>query len=481
MISVAELMIRSRVGFGTSGARGLVVDLSPPVCYVYTRGFLQYLASHCHFSPWTAVAIAGDLRPSTPAIMAAIAAAVEDAGYRPINCGFLPSPAVASFGIANGIPSLMVTGSHIPDDRNGVKFNTPAGEILKADEAGIQAQTVEVPDTVRTDALPAIDGCGRADYVRRYLDFFPADALAGMRVAVYEHSGVARDILAEVLTELGAEVIRLGRSEVFIPVDTEAIRDKDVALARDWAAHYGFDAIVSTDGDADRPLLGTASGAWLRGDVLCVLCARALGIAALATPVTSNTVVERSAWFERVERTRIGSPYVIEAMQRLLADGCRSVAGYEANGGFLLATDLLSEGCHLAALPTRDALLPILTLLIETRRTGLSLAALTDQLPARHTASDRLKNFPAERARALIETLTRGGASAIDPLFGEYCGALASTDTTDGLRMSFANGEIVHLRPSGNAPEFRCYTEAADEGRAKELNATCLASLSSMS
>jgi len=37
------------------------------------------------------------------------------------------------------------------------------------------------------------------------------------------------------------------------------------------------------------------------------------------------------------------------------------------------------------------------------------------------------------------------------------------------VRVSFSNGEILHLRPSGNAPEFRCYTEAATPERAVEL------------
>jgi phosphomannomutase len=47
-------------------------------------------------------------------------------------------------------------------------------------------------------------------------------------------------------------------------------------------------------------------------------------------------------------------------------------------------------------------------------------------------------------------------------------------DATDGLRITFANQEIVHLRPSGNAPEFRCYTEADSEERAMEINRICL-------
>ena len=42
-------------------------------------------------------------------------------------------------------------------------------------------------------------------------------------------------------------------------------------------------------------------------------------------------------------------------------------------------------------------------------------------------------------------------------------------DTTDGLRITANNDEIVHLRPSGNAPEFRVYVETASERRSAEL------------
>jgi phosphomannomutase len=286
---------------------------------------------------------------------------------------------------------------------------------------------------------------------------------------------VARDLLAELLAALGAGVIHLGRSDTFMPVDTEAIRSEDIELARAWARDPGFDAIVSTDGDADRPLIGTEAGEWLRGDVVGVLCAQALGIEALATPVSSNTVVEACGHFAAVERTRIGSPYVIAGMQALQAAGHARIAGYEANGGFLLETPVEREGRILTPLPTRDALLPILALLVQARGEGVPLGDLPARLPPRYTASDRLKNFPTEQSRALLEGLQAGGAAAMERLFGDLCGQVVAIDTTDGLRMGFANGEIIHLRPSGNAPEFRCYNEAAREARALELNRACLA------
>ncbi|MHC4132763.1 MAG: phosphomannomutase, partial [Planctomycetota bacterium] len=112
-IILQDLMISSGVKFGTSGARGLADDMTDFVCYVYTRGFLQYLEYTGELKKGsTEVAIAGDLRPSTDRIMQAVRRATDDMGYTPVNCGKIPSPAVALYGIANNIPSIMVTGSH---------------------------------------------------------------------------------------------------------------------------------------------------------------------------------------------------------------------------------------------------------------------------------------------------------------------------------------------------------------------------------
>jgi phosphomannomutase len=284
---------------------------------------------------------------------------------------------------------------------------------------------------------------------------------------------VARTAFEEVLAGLGAEVVPLGRAERFVPVDTEAIRPEDVALARRWAAEVGFDAIVSADGDGDRPLVGDERGNWLRGDVVGVLTARYLGADTVVTPVSSNTALERCGWFTATVRTRIGSPFVIAGMQQ--ADG-RCVVGYEANGGFLTQSAVERDGRRLAALPTRDALIVVLAVLGLAAEQGVALSALGALLPPRFSASDRLKGFPTARAEERIEALAGGGAPALEAAFPGL-GAATAVDRTDGLRVTFAGGDIVHLRPSGNAPELRCYVEAETESRAAALLARCLADL----
>lgn len=482
-------MQTSGVGFGTSGARGLVAAMSDEVCYAYTLAFLQHLRESNQLSGAARVALAGDMRDSTGRILEAVASAVAQFGLQPEYCGRIPSPAVASYGMAEGIPSLMVTGSHIPDDRNGIKFNTAKGEILKHDEMGIRAQQVTLPEHLfdteglfaaqRAPQLPAYDDSAFRAYVQRYVNFFPPRCLAATRIGLYQHSSVARQVFAEILDALGAQVIKLGFSERFIPVDTEAIRPEDVELAAQWSAEHSLDALISADGDADRPLISDEHGQWLRGDVAGILCARYLGAEVVVTPVSSNTAVERCGWFKKVLRTRIGSPFVVASMQEALFGPKATVVGYEANGGFLTGSDITLEGRTLTALPTRDAMLVPLAILALAAKQRCRVSELVDILPPRFTASNRVEHFPTQLSRAKLAELRGGDAlqdkRAIESVFHELFGEVASLDDTDGLRITFKNGEVVHLRPSGNAPEFRCYNEADSPQRAAEMNTRCMA------
>jgi phosphomannomutase len=461
--------------FGTSGLRGLVSDMTDPVCGAYAAAFVEHVARSGRRAE--AVLIGRDLRPSSPRIAAACAEAARRAGAAAMDCGVLPTPALALESAARGLPAIMITGSHIPFDRNGVKFYRDDGsEITKADEAGILA-ALGSPSRGAVPA-PVADGVdARRRYVARALDFFPADLLADWRVGVWQHSAAGRDVVVEILDGLGAETVPLGRSDAFVPIDTEAVSEEDAARARDWTREHALDALVTTDGDGDRPLIADETGAWMRGDVLGVLTAAALGADAVATPVSSNTALELSGRFDRVIRTRIGSPYVIEAMAQLTRDGARLPVGYEANGGFLLGAEAEGRsGRRLAPLPTRDAMLPMLAVLEDAARRRAPLSALLADLPARFTASDRLREVPAERSGPFLEVLRDDPAARAAFVAAAFDGAaILGVDATDGVRMTLAGGGIAHLRASGNAPELRCYAEAESQGRAREIVACALA------
>lgn len=473
-ISIEEIQRTRGVKFGTSGARGLVVDMSDEVCYAYASAFLGAIEARTG-----KIALAMDLRPSSPGITAACAAAVQHAGMDVDFCGAVPTPALAYHAQTNHVPGIMVTGSHIPFDRNGIKFYRVDGEITKADEAKISTALVEMPSSGATTSLPEANHRAYDAYVARYVDFFAPQCLAGMRIAFYEHSSLARDVLRTILERLGAEVVSLGRTDEFVPIDTEAVSLADIEQARRWAKEHRFDAIVSTDGDADRPLVGDENGAWFRGDVVGILSAQYLRAKGVVTTVSSNTAVETCGAFVRVARTRIGSPYVIEGIEQLLGAGLAQVVGFEPNGGFLVGSAIERDGRTLAPLMTRDAVLPILCVLMMAREKRVKVSELPGSLPARFTASDRIQSFPTELSRKLIEGFAES-YDAFEKVFGDICGAPAAQDQTDGLRVTLKSGEIVHLRPSGNAPELRCYAEAGSQDRAEYLVEECLARLKTL-
>jgi phosphomannomutase len=443
--------------FGTSGLRGLVVELTPALVADHIRAFI----AACPMG--TGLFVGRDLRDSSPLLADIVIAAARGEGVDVTDCGAVPTPALALAAMGAGAAAVMLTGSHIPADRNGLKFYLPGGEITKADEAAILA-ALGRPARGGQGAL-RLNARAGADWVARYVVAFGAGALAGLRIGVWSHSAVSRDLLADTLRGLGAVVVEVGRSDSFIPVDTEAVPDWARTQIAGWVAAQGLDALVSTDGDGDRPLVADATGAVVPGDILGQITARVVGAEVVVTPVSSNTGVEASGHFAQVIRTKIGSPYVIAGM----AVGGR-VVGYEANGGFLLGFDAMLAG-PLARLATRDSLLPILAPLVAARETGL--AALVAGEPPRFTAADRIEDVPTDRSAAVLAGWIAGPA-ALAELLAEVGEVLAAQDLTDGLRVTCTSGRVLHLRPSGNAPEFRVYVEAGSTAAAQSMLARAL-------
>ena len=435
--------------FGTSGLRGLAVELTDDLCARYAAAFCGLHVNDGRLF------VGQDKRDSSPRIAAAVARGAASAGLSVVDCGILPTPAMAGAALEAGTISIMVTGSHIPADRNGLKFYTSTGEFTKADEAPLADAVGTIQ--LATDASPIIERTSRpaGAYVSRYIKGLGKGALAGKKVGIWLHSSAASDVLPEVLSGMGAEVVPLGASPTFVPVDTEAVDAETRAMLSDWVQKHRLDAIVSTDGDADRPLLIDDRGAVVPGDILGPITAGWLGAETVVTTVSANSMVELSGAFETVKRTKIGSPFVIAEMERAMIQDGSKVAGYEPNGGFLLGWHV--AGRHdLPTLMTRDAFLPLLSLLAASAEAGSPISTLVDAMPARRTATDRLQDVPREASLAIVAAILGGDMSVLP----DGLGPCVDVDETDGVRLTFEGGTIVHIRPSGNAPELRCYVEA---------------------
>nr|UPO64964.1 phosphomannomutase [Vibrio fluvialis] len=460
----SDILKNSGVAFGTSGARGLVSDFTEDVCSAFVHAFIQVMSKQFSFDR---VAIAIDNRPSSPRIAQYCVKVLNEIGIDSTYFGVIPTPALAYMSMRDSIPSIMITGSHIPFDRNGIKFYRPDGEITKLDEESIINSDSEISEESTLLSLPDLvksDSAG-LEYIRRYTSLFGNDLLSGKRIGIYEHSSAGRDLYEELFSSFGATIISLGRSDDFVPIDTEAVSDDDKAKAIEWSHQYNLDAIFSTDGDGDRPLLADENGHWLRGDILGLLCSQALNVNALAVPVSCNSVIDHWHGFDSVIRTKIGSPYVIEELVKL-AKSYRVVAGFEANGGYLLGSDVDINGNILNALPTRDAILPVLMVLVYSGENGIS--SLVNKLPSRVTYSDRIQNFPNENSQQILKFVVENPLIFLEKLgFSQV--VIESIDMTDGVRLLMSNKDVIHLRPSGNAPELRCYSESDSLSQAKYI------------
>ncbi|MGH7826340.1 MAG: phosphomannomutase [Candidatus Binatia bacterium] len=532
------------LAFGTSGLRGLVKDITDLEAYINVKAALRYLLSIGDIHAGSGVVIAGDLRPSTDRIMRACAQAIVDSNCQVENAGKIPTPALISHAISTGRAGVMVTGSHIPFDRNGIKINKSVGEILKSDEPGItrEVERVRFEEYGRTATTSAFDASGTLKrspelpplaraaeeaYVRRYLRSFTCGGLSDLRVLVYQHSAVGRDILPRILRELGAEVVTAGRSETFVSIDTENITDEqldrleELAVAAE-ASGRPLHAIVSTDGDSDRPLVTAVLPAaavhpggrrvrFLPGDLLGIVVAEYLRADAAAVPISANDAVERRMDEHGVflQKTKIGSPYVVSALDELRrAKTHARIVGWEANGGFLTGSDIKFAAGTMLALPTRDSTLPILANLFAATNQGISLSVLWDRLPARFGRAGLIDDLPVAVSQAILANLIPAGdtievefdgagrvidrsrADAMPTPLAEpatadwrqrkatlmrfFTPALGFDDIVrinvlDGVRIYFNSGDVAHIRPSGNAPQLRIYANSDSQTRADEI------------
>ena len=536
--------------FGTSGRRGLVVHLTQLEIYINAFAELQYLQS---LPPSEGGIVCGDdlyfaydLRPSSTEyvpeecgrgeLAQAVTRAIHDAGMKPVNLGAVPTPALAYLAFSRGKGSIMVTGSHIPFDRNGYKTNTSCGELLKEQEEPIGRAVERVRQALYNqpfassafDAdgrfksghaeLPAPVDDARAAYAQRYSGFFAGQSLNGMRLLFYQHSAVGRDLVPDILRQLGAEVILTGRSDSFVPIDTENIDAAQLAviqsLVDEAAAKHGhIDAVVSTDGDSDRPLLlgvdrSTNKVRFFGGDLLGMVVAEYLNADAVVVPISCNDAIDQSNLGPVLEpKTRIGSPYVIAGMEHARSKGRRAICGWEANGGFLTGSSIERNGKVLDALPTRDAVLPLLAVLFSAHEQSLSLADLFNRLPPRFSRAALLKRFPRRTGLTIVERFSPADPAVHDvhfksdriTLLDAYgrelsgrsglanqadgirrqlshffkaaagFGAITQLNYTDGVRVTFENGDVAHLRPSGNADELRIYAVSDSQSRAEEI------------
>jgi phosphomannomutase/phosphoglucomutase len=251
--------------------RGIVgEDIDEESYYLIGKGFGTYLRR----KGLSTIALGGDARLTTPALMSALAKGALETGCDVTDIGIVATP-VLYFSIwkmkTDG--GAMVTASHNPSQYNGCKLNLGLGSVY-AEELQKVLGIIQAGDFIS----------GEGKYVKdtsvndEYIDYITANIHLErpVKVIVDGGNGMGGPYLPEILDRLGCEIIEMycepdGTFPNHHPDPTIA---KNVAdLARGVVAAE-YELGIGLDGDADRIGVVDEKGKMLFGDQILNILAR---------------------------------------------------------------------------------------------------------------------------------------------------------------------------------------------------------------
>ena len=432
----------SRKLFGTDGIRGTAnkdpmtaetaLRVGMAAGRLFTRGDYRHR-----------VVIGKDTRLSGYMLEPALTAGFISVGMDVVLLGPMPTPAVAMLTRSMRADlGVMISASHNPFADNGIKLFGPDGyKLSDADELAIEERLESQPEL----APPEMIGrAKRIDDARgRYIHFakstFPERLrLDGLKVVVDCANGAAYHVAPEALWELGAEVIPLGVAPNGTNINHQC-GSTHPSVLQETVVASGADIGLALDGDADRLIVVDETGKVIDGDQLMALIAlhqqqkgELRGGAVVAT-VMSNLGLERKLEQAglRLERTKVGDRYVLEAMRAM---GC-NVGGEQS--GHIILTDHATTGDGLVA--------------------GLQiLAALVD---GKRPASELLSQF--EPVPQLLRNVRFSGGAPLEAASVKQCIADAEAELN-------GKGRLV-IRKSGTEPLIRVMAEGDDEAQVEAV------------
>ncbi|RLE29772.1 phosphoglucosamine mutase, partial [Candidatus Acetothermia bacterium] len=239
--------------FGTDGVRGVAgEELTCELAFRLGR------AAGRAFRP-RRVLLARDTRVSGPALEAACAAGLAEAGCRVALAGVLPSPAVSHLVRGAGFQlGCVISASHNPPQDNGIKFYDPQGlKLSPEEEERVEALLEGRPEGT---GLGPVEPWPEAE--DRYLGFLlravEGLSLAGLKIALDCAHGATARVAPRVFQELGAALSLMGGEldGTRINATGAAAIEPLQALVRAEGADLG----IAFDGDGDRAMFVAPDG-----------------------------------------------------------------------------------------------------------------------------------------------------------------------------------------------------------------------------
>jgi len=381
-------------GVALTGIPGEEVNLTPEVSTRLGRSFAIWLRKHVPDS--VKVAVGTDSRISGASLKKAFISGLVSEGFDVLDCGLASTPAMFMSTIHpdHGISgAVMLTASHLPFNRNGMKFFTSKGGFDKGnihELLQIAAEKLPEPETDKghTEKLDFISEYSAflVETIRQGVndpDHFQTP-LQGLKIIVDAGNGAGGFFAGKVLEPLGADISGSqflqpdGRfpNHVPNPEDPEAMASICAAVKREKA-----DLGIIFDTDVDRSALVDAGGKAInRNDLIALISAVILEQHPGSVIVTDSITSAGLNWFiedhlkGRHLRFKRGYKNVINESQRLNKEGTESWLAIETSGHAALKENhFLDDGAFLVA--------KLLVQMAKMKQQGLTLSSLIEVLP----------------------------------------------------------------------------------------------------
>lgn len=411
-----------------------------------TKAFLKWLSNKTRKSVLT-VAVGNDVRISCQAIYAAVQKSIVESGCNLIYCGVSTTPSMFVLLKESDWDcdaSVMITASHLPFDRNGLKFFTPEGGLSGSDIDEI------ISLAEKGEALPR--GLGNVtensfmnDYCRKLVNVVRTGTgksapLFGKRVIVDASNGVGGFFVKKVLQQLGAITDGSINTEpdgnfpahAPNPEDPSAIQAlRDAVLA----SHAELGIIFDTD--VDRAAIVDSDGTQINKSSLIALTAATILAHKPATIVTDSVTTDGLTEFiedlgGKHIRFKRGYKNVIDEAMRRNAHGEYCPLAMESSGHAAFADNyFMDDGAYL-----------VCKLLVAYSEQSLKKEKLGDLIADLKLPWE--ENEVRVRFNVHSENFRREGARVIDELkyFAENDSRWSlAPNNYEGVRINFKKGE----------------------------------------
>ncbi len=447
-------------GIAMPGVAGEDVNLTPEAAKRIAQAYAGWLSEHAGKPVSELVMACGrDPRLSGPNLLAAVEEGLILLGVHVVDCGLATTPAMfmsCVFPDVSADGSCMVTASHLPWNRNGLKFFSRDGGLESADivrileVAGSDEELAKVPH----EAASPMGRCDLLAVYSAHLRGIICDALgsedsplAGLKVCVDAGNGSGGFFATDVLAPLGADV----SSSQFLEPDGHfpnhpANPENEQAMASICAKvrESGVDLGVIFDADVDRSSAVDEHGCEINRNAIVALAACLVaedhpGTCVVTDSVTSNELTDFLQNTLGLDHLRYKRGYrnVIDKMVELDRQGvdCRLAIETSGHAAFL-DNHALDDGTYLA---TR-----IVVKTAQLKREGKGLSTLLSQLKEPAESVEVRMRVTAEDVRATTDRV-------LDDLRGWAAGAGEDAAEADGMRLEVVepNYEGVRIAVSG--------------------------------